>query len=124
MAGQISQNPDGTYSRTYSDTEIMLIRSLQDEINSRQTGDNELWAITTTLENRLDALEQGQYSLSELQASIMNNIKRTDDQDLRIQHLEDSVIIEAYSKEEMNPMWLIPLTFQRRRCLIEPILMT
>jgi hypothetical protein len=104
---QISQNPDGTYSRSYSNTELTLIKSLQEEIKIRQAGDQELWADMTTLGNRVEALEEGRFSLSELQEIITKNITTLDKHDARLLKLEESVIVDAYSKKEMNQL-LIP----------------
>lgn len=99
---QISQNPDGTYTRSYSDTELTLIKSLQEEIKYRQAGDQELWADLTTVTNRVQALEDGQFSLSELQNIITGNIVRIDDHDTRLLHLEEAVIVDAYSKKQTD----------------------
>lgn len=99
---QISQNSDGTYTKTYSDTELAIIRALQDEIEARIDGDQQLWSHITTFQNTVDALENGSEDLASLQAAITDNTLRLDDHEGRISVLETSVIKESYSKTEAD----------------------
>lgn len=104
---QISQNPDGTYIKTYSDTELMLIRSLQTEIKERSESDQELLVQIMSLENRVKILEDDDINLADLRAAITQNVLRLDAHEERITYLEQAVIVDAYSKKEMDP-YMIP----------------
>lgn len=99
---QISQNPDGTYSKSYSDTELAMIRSMQTEIQERTEADQQLWLQITSAENRIDVLEDERINLSDLQAAITQNILRLDTHGERIDYLEKAVIVDAYSKRETD----------------------
>lgn len=99
---QISQNADGTYAKTYSDTEIAIIRAIQDEMNFRIEADQSLWSQITTFENRVKELEDGDLNLADLQDAITANMAKLTKHDLQIEYLEKSHIIDAYSKDQVD----------------------
>lgn len=99
---QISQNADGTYSKSYSDTEIAIINILQDEISSRVAGDQQVWLEVTTFNNRLTEMEDSQMNLADLQDGITNALLQLGNHEGRIDYLEKSHIVDAYSKVQMD----------------------
>lgn len=99
---QISQQADGVYTKSYSDTEIAIIRSLQEEINFRIEGDQTLWSQVTTFENRVKDLEDGDINLADLQDAITSNMAKITSHDKRLLYLEESHIVDAYSKTEVD----------------------
>lgn len=100
----IQQNGDGTYSSSYSDFELALFQQLKTEQETRLLVDQELWAVTTTLGNQIDALEQRQYGISDLQNLITQNIIRLDDHQTRLINLENAVVIDAYRREQTDQL--------------------
>lgn len=104
---QITQNADGTYTKSYSDAEIALIKQLHTEMLNRQDADNQLFLKITSLENRVDVLEGERFSLSDLQNAINANMMKIEANERRIEQLEDAVIVDAYSKTQMDA-YMIP----------------
>lgn len=103
---QIQQKPDGTYVSTYSEVELTVITQLHMEIEDRTTADQELWSAITGLGNQISALNQTQGSLSDMQNLITDTMTKLDEQNIRIRHLEDAVIIDAYTKSESDQLFV------------------
>ncbi len=111
---QINQNADGTYSKTYSDTEIRLIQQLHLEILHRKSGDEDIASRVLGVQNRVKVLEDGSVSLSELQGQINAQGQLLELHTTRLEELETLAIVDAYSKAEVNalliPWWVEEIT--------------
>lgn len=104
---QISQQADGTYTKTYSDTEIMIMQQLQTEIMNRKNIDDQLYVQILDLDNRVDRLEEDNLSFVELQNAMNVNSLRIEAAEMRLSKLEQTTLLEAYSKQEID-LLMIP----------------
>lgn len=103
---QISQNADGTYAKSYSDTEIMILQQLQIEMDTRKSADDQLLVQIIDLDNRVDALEGERFSLAEIQNAINSNALRIDDAERRITYLEQATVVDAYNKQQIDALMI------------------
>ena len=97
----ITQHADGSYAKTYSDMELMLVKTITEEVKARQSGDQQLWIDVTGLSNRVTTLEGDKVDLSFIQNEIINAMgmitKNRDD----ITRLDALLGVDTYSKEEI-----------------------
>lgn len=104
---QISENADGTYSKTYSDVEVAIIRELHSIRNVMSEQVLEIWSAVGTLQAKVEGLEQAQVSLTDIEKLINAQGFIIEDHSQRITQLEKVTNTSVYSDEEVNK-FMIP----------------
>lgn len=98
----ISQNVDGTYGKSYSDTEIYIITSLANEVKSRIKSDQLIWVDVTGMGNRLKTLEDKDVNIETIQLELTNAFGKIQANTDEITRLDKLLGVDAYSKKEMD----------------------
>lgn len=98
----VSQNADGTYVKSYSDTELYIINSLAQEVKARVKGDQLLWIDITGVTNRVKTLEDKDVNIDKLQQELVNAIGAIEGNAREITRLDKLLGVEAYSKSDMD----------------------
>lgn len=98
----VSQNADGSYSKTYSDTELYIITSLANEVKSRSQADQLLWVDVTGVKNRVKILEDKDVNVENIQQELTRAIARIQGNTDEITRLDSLLGVDAYSKAETD----------------------
>lgn len=100
--GQIRQNADGTYSKSYSDVELAIIRELHAEGKSRIKSDQSLKEEILTLTTRVEGLYESTAGAGELLQKVNANSIDIENHTIAIDELRRNVAVSAYSKTDMD----------------------
>lgn len=107
---QIHQNQDGSYGKTYSQMEMMLIKSLVDESKARALADQEIWGNVAVLNNRLEEIINRKDDTEFVQAEVVKTIGRVDEIEDKMKVYDDTIGKETMSKSEIESlitMWKV-----------------
>lgn len=103
----ITQNADGSYSKSYSDLELSLVKGLVDEAKLRQQGDQELWVDVTGVANRLQVLEDTNNNYTFLQEEVVRIMKELEKSREDLSKLDLLLGVDSYSKDEIDRLMVL-----------------
>ncbi len=103
----ITQNSDGSYSKSYSDLELSLVKGLVDEAKLRQQGDQELWVDITGVSNRVSTLEESKADYDFLQSEVLRMMKEVEKSNAELSKIDLLLGMDTYTKEQVDQLLVL-----------------